>query len=184
MFVPTGFIEATERSPVEPASTPAQTADGSRQQDAPEGSRFRLRALGTWIKSHWHRNSIRSQLLIIVLAIEIAAALVAGAVTILKARTSTRVEIEASTRLAELFVTEALQLVRDDTPPQQVLAGLPLSCGFCGMSAYRCGMPPMPRWRTSRPSPAMTLPRRASALPRRPGFRRSSPRRSSVTSSP
>ncbi|MGA8226624.1 MAG: ATP-binding protein [Xanthobacteraceae bacterium] len=130
MFVPTGFIEATERSPVEPASTPAQTADGSRQQDAPEGSRFRLRALGTWIKSHWHRNSIRSQLLIIVLAIEIAAALVAGAVTILKARTSTRVEIEASTRLAELFVTEALQLVREDTPPQQVLAGLPLQLRF------------------------------------------------------
>jgi two-component system sensor histidine kinase UhpB len=126
-----------------------------------------LRALGTWIKSHWHRNSIRSQLLIIVLAIEIAAALVAGAVTILKARTSTRVEIEASTRLAELFVTEALQLVRDDTPPQQVLAGLPLQLRF--LRHVRI---------------SVTLPRRASALPRRPGFRRSSPRRSSVTSSP
>src|SRR6478735_9127884 len=126
MFVPTGFIEATERSPVESVSTLAQTADCSRQQDAPEGSRFRLRALGTWIKSHWHRNSIRSQLLIIVLAIEIAAALVAGAVTILKARTSTRVEIEASMRLTQLFVTEALRLVRDDAPVQHVLSDVPL----------------------------------------------------------
>jgi two-component system, NarL family, sensor histidine kinase UhpB len=61
-----------------------------------------------------------------VLVIELAAALVAGVVTILKARTSTRVEIEASMRLAQLFVTEALRLVPDDTPVQHVLADLPL----------------------------------------------------------
>jgi two-component system sensor histidine kinase UhpB len=74
----------------------------------------------------WHRSSIRTQLLIIVLVIELAAALVAGAVTVLKARTSTRVEIEASMRLAQLFVTEALRLVRDDTPVQHVLSDVPL----------------------------------------------------------
>ena len=74
----------------------------------------------------WHRGSIRTQLLIIVLVIELAAALVAGAVTVLKARTSTRVEIEASMRLAQLFVTEALRLVRDDTPIQHVLSDVPL----------------------------------------------------------
>jgi two-component system sensor histidine kinase UhpB len=74
----------------------------------------------------WHRASIRSQLLIIVLVIELAAALVAGVVTILQARISTRLEIEASMRLAQLFVTEALQLVHDDTPVQHVLADLPL----------------------------------------------------------
>jgi two-component system sensor histidine kinase UhpB len=74
----------------------------------------------------WHRSSIRTQLLSIVLVMELAAALVAGGVTVLKARTSTRVEIEASMRLAQLFVTEALQLVRDDTPVQHVLADLPL----------------------------------------------------------
>ncbi len=76
--------------------------------------------------SPWHRSSIRTQLLIIVLVIELAAALVAGVVTILKARTSTRVEIEASMRLAQLFVTDALRLVPDDTPVQHVLADLPL----------------------------------------------------------
>ncbi|MBV8745105.1 MAG: ATPase, partial [Xanthobacteraceae bacterium] len=73
----------------------------------------------------WHRGSIRTQLLIIVLVIELAAALIAGVVTILKARTSTRVEIEASMRLAQPFVAEALRLVRDDTPVQHVLADLP-----------------------------------------------------------
>ena len=76
--------------------------------------------------SPWHRSSIRTQLLIIVLVIELAAALVAGAVTILKARTSTRVEIESSMRLAQLFVTEALRLVHDDTPVQHVLSDVPL----------------------------------------------------------
>jgi two-component system sensor histidine kinase UhpB len=74
----------------------------------------------------WHGSSIRTQLLIIVLVIELAAALVAGAVTVLKARTSTRVEIEASMRLAQLYVTEALRLVRNDTPIQHVLSDVPL----------------------------------------------------------
>jgi len=60
------------------------------------------------VVSPWHRSSIRTQLLIIVLVIELAAALVAGVVTILKARTSTRVEIEASMRLAQLFVADAM----------------------------------------------------------------------------
>jgi two-component system, NarL family, sensor histidine kinase UhpB len=78
------------------------------------------------VVSPWHRSSIRTQLLIIVLVIELTATLVAGVVTILKARTSTRVEIEASMRLAQLFVTEALRLVRDDTPVQHVLSDVPL----------------------------------------------------------
>jgi two-component system, NarL family, sensor histidine kinase UhpB len=76
--------------------------------------------------SPWHRCSIRTQLLVIVLIIELAAALMAGVVTIFKARTSTRVEIEASMRLAQLFVTEALRLVQDDTPVQHVLSDVPL----------------------------------------------------------
>jgi two-component system sensor histidine kinase UhpB len=85
-----------------------------------------LKWLQAAVVSPWHRSSIRTQLLIIVLVIEVAAALVAGVVTILKARTSTRLEIEASMRLAQLFVTEALRLVPNDTPVQHVLADLPL----------------------------------------------------------
>jgi len=78
----------------------------------------------------WYRHSIRTQLLIIVIAIEIAAMLVGAAVTILKARTSTRVEIEASTKLAEPLVNDAVRLIHDDTPARQVLENLPLQLRF------------------------------------------------------
>jgi two-component system sensor histidine kinase UhpB len=111
------------------ASTPlARTADCSPGQIASLARRARtgLSWLRAAVVSPWHRCSIRTQLLIIVLIIELAAALVAGVVTILKARTSTRVEIEASMRLAQLFVTEALRLVHDDTPVQHVLSDVPL----------------------------------------------------------
>jgi len=74
----------------------------------------------------WYRRSIRSQLLVIVIALEVAAALVAGGVTVLKARTSTRLEIAASGKLAELLVRETVQLVRSDTPARQILENLPL----------------------------------------------------------
>lgn len=108
------------------ASTPSRRiADRSPGALRP-GIGLALAWLHAAVVSPWHRSSIRTQLLIIVLVIELAAALLAGVVTILKARTSTRVEIEASMRLAQLFVTEALQLVRDDTPVQHVLADPPL----------------------------------------------------------
>lgn len=110
------------------ASTPLRrTAD--RSPVAGAALRPRIASALAWLHaaviSPWHRSSIRTQLLIIVLIIELAAALMAGVVTILKARTSTRVEIEASMRLAQLFVTEALRLVHDDTPIQRLLADLP-----------------------------------------------------------
>jgi two-component system, NarL family, sensor histidine kinase UhpB len=111
------------------ASTPLRrTAD--RSPVAKAALRPRIASALAWLHaaviSPWHRSSIRTQLLIIVLVIELAAALVAGVVTILKARTSTRVEIEASMRLAQLFVTEALRLVHDDIPVQHVLSDVPL----------------------------------------------------------
>jgi two-component system, NarL family, sensor histidine kinase UhpB len=111
------------------ASTPSRrVADSS--PDAGVALRPRIGSALAWLHaavvSPWHRSSIRTQLLIIVLIIELAAALVAGVVTILKARTSTRVEIEASMRLAQLFVAEALRLVPDGTPVQHVLTDLPL----------------------------------------------------------
>jgi two-component system, NarL family, sensor histidine kinase UhpB len=102
-----------DRSPVAPVALPPRIASA-------------LAWLHAAVISPWHRSSIRTQLLIIVLVIELMAALVAGVVTIVKARTSTRVEIEASMRLAQLFVTEALRLVRDDTPVQHALSDVPL----------------------------------------------------------
>ena len=55
-----------------------------------------------------HGRSVRAQLLLLVVAIELIAALLAGAVTIIQARTSTRPEIAASMELAQRLVSEAV----------------------------------------------------------------------------
>ena len=52
----------------------------------------------------WFGRSVRAQLLIVFIAINAIAALVAGGVTIFKAGAATRIEIAASMRLAELMV--------------------------------------------------------------------------------
>ncbi len=51
---------------------------------------------------YWRARTLRTQLLSLFILIEVIAAVVAGAVTIFKARTATRVEIAASMELAEL----------------------------------------------------------------------------------
>jgi two-component system, NarL family, sensor histidine kinase UhpB len=72
----------------------------------------------------WHSRSVRAQLLIVFVLIDVIAALVAGAVTILQARTSTRVEIAASMELAQLLVREAVGLMRQEVPAEKFLADL------------------------------------------------------------
>ena len=72
----------------------------------------------------WHGRSVRAQLLIVFVLIDVIAALVAGAVTILQARTSTRVEIAASMELAQLLVREAVGLMRQEVPAERFLADL------------------------------------------------------------
>src|ERR1700682_1869043 len=54
----------------------------------------------------WYGRSVRLQLLIVFIVIDVIAGLVAGGVTIFQARNSTRVEIAASMELAELLVRE------------------------------------------------------------------------------
>jgi two-component system, NarL family, sensor histidine kinase UhpB len=78
----------------------------------------------------WYRRTVRAQLLITFAAIELVAALIAGGVTILKARTSTRVEIAASMKLAELLVNETIPLMDQNAPAEQSLASLPLQLRF------------------------------------------------------
>ena len=56
------------------------------------------RALSHWL---WYGRSVRAQLLIVFMLIDVIAGLIAGVVTILQARTSTRIEIAASMELAE-----------------------------------------------------------------------------------
>jgi two-component system sensor histidine kinase UhpB len=78
----------------------------------------------------WYRQSVRAQLLLIVILIELVAALVAGGVSIMKARTSTQIEIGASMNLAEVLVRETINLMPADTSPERFLEGLPLQQRF------------------------------------------------------
>jgi two-component system, NarL family, sensor histidine kinase UhpB len=95
---------------------------------APSETRTPLLAPPAWPKRLaqvlWHGRSVRTQLLIVFVVIDVIAALVAGVVTILQARTSTRVEIAASMELAQLLVTEAVGLMRQEVPAEKFLADL------------------------------------------------------------
>lgn len=78
----------------------------------------------------WYGRSIRAQLLLTVIVIELMAALVAGGVIIIKAKSSTRIEIDASMNLAEVLVRETISLVPRDTPADRFLESLPLRQRF------------------------------------------------------
>jgi two-component system, NarL family, sensor histidine kinase UhpB len=80
--------------------------------------------------SLWYRRSVRVQLLVTFVAIGLAAALTAGSVTILQARKSTRVEIAASLRMAEVLVKEAAELLQQELPAERFLADLPAQLRF------------------------------------------------------
>jgi two-component system, NarL family, sensor histidine kinase UhpB len=72
----------------------------------------------------WYGRSVRAQLLIAFILIDLIAGAVAGAVTILQARRSTRVEIAASMELAQLLVSEAVALMQQAVPAEKFLADL------------------------------------------------------------
>jgi two-component system, NarL family, sensor histidine kinase UhpB len=94
-------------------------ADGQK----PQKSRlpWRLRA-SNFV---WFSRSVRTQILIVFIALNAVAASVAGGVVIFKASVSTRIEIAASMRLAGLMVNEAVQLIQQGTPAEQFLRKLP-----------------------------------------------------------
>jgi len=76
------------------------------------------------LAAFWHNRSVRVQLIIVFVLIDVVAGLVAGAVTIYQARNSTRVEIAASMELAELLVSEAVGLMQQQVPAEKFLADL------------------------------------------------------------
>jgi two-component system sensor histidine kinase UhpB len=73
----------------------------------------------------WHGRSVRAQLLITFIVIEVLAALLLGGITILHARKSTRLEIAASLRMAEVLVGETAELLRQERSAEQFLSSLP-----------------------------------------------------------
>jgi two-component system sensor histidine kinase UhpB len=72
----------------------------------------------------WHARSVRAQLLIVVVVIELIAGLLAGAVMVIRARSSTRVEIAASMELSQLLVREAVTLMQQEIPAERFLTDL------------------------------------------------------------
>ena len=73
----------------------------------------------------WFGRSVRTQILIVFIVMNLIAASIAGGVIIFKAGASTRIEIAASMRLAELMVSEAVQLIQQGIPAEQFLKTLP-----------------------------------------------------------
>jgi two-component system, NarL family, sensor histidine kinase UhpB len=73
----------------------------------------------------WFGRSVRTQILIVFMAINLLAATIAGGIIIFKAGASTRIEIAASMRLAELMANETVELIQQGIPAQQFLQALP-----------------------------------------------------------
>jgi two-component system, NarL family, sensor histidine kinase UhpB len=77
------------------------------------------------LRSLWHGRSIRAQLLLVFVAIDLIAVLLAGTITIWRARTQTQIEMAASVRLAELLVGDAAAFVHQQVTAEQFLRALP-----------------------------------------------------------
>jgi two-component system sensor histidine kinase UhpB len=93
------------------------------------------RAFAHDISAAWNRLSLRTKLLLVFVLVDVIAGFVIGGVTIIRARTSTRVEIAASMALAETLVAEAIgqsnqQAVRslsEHVPSQRLMRHVRLS---------------------------------------------------------
>lgn len=74
-------------------------------------------------------HSIRTQLLLVLIALSAVAWLIGGAVTILQAQKSTRIEINAAMELAEALVRDAIPIVQKSALPAEALASIPVQVG-------------------------------------------------------
>lgn len=73
----------------------------------------------------WFGRTVRTQILLLLVLINLVAAAIGGGVVIYKAGVATRVEIAGSMELAELMVSEAVQLIQRGAPAEQYLKALP-----------------------------------------------------------
>jgi len=100
----------------------------------PAGAERNLRArpfrFVAWLRALGRRCTIRTQLLLILVALMAVAWLLGGAVTVLHARKSTLVEITAAMDLAEALVKEAAPAIEQSAEPERALASIPGQVGF------------------------------------------------------
>src|ERR1700744_4982097 len=73
----------------------------------------------------WFERSVRAQLLLAFVVIDMVAVLIAGSVVILRARAQTRVEMAASLKLAGPLVEDAVHLADQEQTAEQFLGRLP-----------------------------------------------------------
>src|SRR5260370_38744045 len=92
-------------------------AETRSQQAAPR----RTIAVGDLL---WRRRSVRAQLLITILLIDLIAALAACGVIIFQTRMSVQVEVASSMKLADLLVQESIQM-QQDVAAERILPNLP-----------------------------------------------------------
>jgi two-component system sensor histidine kinase UhpB len=78
----------------------------------------------------WHWLSLRAQLLIVFILVDLVAAAVAGGVVIMRARTSTRIEIAASMNLAEALVNETIRVTQQQSAAAALAEAIPLRGRF------------------------------------------------------
>src|SRR3954454_9180825 len=70
----------------------------------------------------WRWLSLRAQLLVVFIVVDLVAAAVAGGGVITRARTSTRIEIAASMNLAEALVNETIRVSQQQQSAAAALA--------------------------------------------------------------
>ena len=91
----------------------------------PEFSGALARRMSLRLPRAWHGLSLRAKLILVFVLIDLIAALLLGAVAIVKARTSTRVEIAASMALAETLVDESIRLSQQQSPMASLAEHIP-----------------------------------------------------------
>jgi two-component system, NarL family, sensor histidine kinase UhpB len=73
----------------------------------------------------WYGRSIRLQLLLVFVLVDLFATLLSGTIAIWRTRTQTRVEVAASVQLAELLVGDAAKFVSQQLTAEEFLRALP-----------------------------------------------------------
>jgi two-component system, NarL family, sensor histidine kinase UhpB len=74
----------------------------------------------------WRGRSLRAQLLLIFVLIDVGALLAGGSIAVFRARAQTRVEMAASMHLAEALVGDVAALAHQQFPAEQFLTNLPV----------------------------------------------------------
>jgi len=82
-----------------------------------------------WLPVLFRRYSIRTQLLLALVSLWAIGYLIGGAVTILQARKSTRIEVGAAMNLAEGLVRDAIPFVEKAASPREALMSIPAQVG-------------------------------------------------------